>query len=237
MPGRTIAIGDIHGCSRALAALIDAIQPEPEDLIVALGDHIDRGSDSRGVLEQLIDLQARCRLIPLLGNHEQILLEALEGNPALPGWTEQRFRMWLEFGGTATLDSYGPGRRLDLIPDRHIAFLASCRDFYETDTHIFVHANYYPFLPMAAQPVSALLWESLNDLIPEPHRSGKTVIVGHTTQKSGEIADVGYLKCIDTFCYGGGWLTALEVHTGQVWQTNERGEVRGETEGAQERIQ
>ena len=74
---RTIAIGDIHGCSAALDALLEAIRPRPEDCIVTLGDYINRGPDSRGVIERLIELKDRCRLVPLLGNHEEMLFEAL----------------------------------------------------------------------------------------------------------------------------------------------------------------
>lgn len=70
MASRAIAIGDIHGCLDALAALIDAIGPGPEDTLVTLGDHIDRGPDSPGVLDRLIALAGRCRLVPLLGDHE-----------------------------------------------------------------------------------------------------------------------------------------------------------------------
>ena len=90
-------------------------------------------------------------------------------------------------------------------------------------THIFVHANYDPDLPMAEQLRETLLWESLRRKIPGPHLSGKTVITGHTAQKDGAILDLGYLKCIDTYCYGGGWLTALDVATGQIWQANREG--------------
>jgi serine/threonine protein phosphatase 1 len=64
--------------------------------------------------------------------------------------------------------------------------------------------------------------------VPARHCSGKVAVVGHTPQKSGEVLDLGYLKCIDTFCHGGGWLTALEVGTGKVWQANRAGEVREE---------
>ena len=67
---------------------------------------------------------------------------------------------------------------------------------------------------------------SLRDGIPGPHRSGKAVIVGHTSQKGGEVLDLGHVKCIDTFCYGGGWLTALDVHTGEVWQADRGGNMR-----------
>jgi serine/threonine protein phosphatase 1 len=132
----------------------------------------------------------------------------------------------LDIGGTATLDSYGPGRDLDLIPDDHYAFLEGCLDFHETDTHIFVHANYFRDIPMCEQEVGMLRWESLRDMTPGPHESGKTVIVGHTSQKTGEILDLGHLVCIDTYCHGGGWLTALEVTAGQVWQANRNGDLR-----------
>ena len=76
-------------------------------------------------------------------------------------------------GGTATLDSYGPGRDLSLIPDEHYEFLEGCLDFHETDTHIFVHANYFPDIPMAEQHVGMLRWESLRDMTPGPHRVGQ----------------------------------------------------------------
>ena len=217
VPTRTIAIGDIHGCSAALDALLDAIRPRPEDIIVTLGDYINRGPDSRGVLDRLIKLSKQCRLIPLLGNHDQMLLEARSGHHPTT---------WLGMGGIVTLDSYGAGRDLDLLPDDHFEFLESCLDYYETDTHIFVHANYFPDIPMVEQHVGMLRWESLRDMTPGPHESGKTVIAGHTSQKGGEILDLGHLVCIDTYCHGGGWLTALDVRTGEVWKADQSGEVR-----------
>lgn len=218
MPPRTIAIGDIHGCSRALSTLIDAIDLDADDLLVTLGDYIDRGHDSRGVLDQLIALRDRCRLVPILGNHDQMLLDARDD--------EGKGRNWLNFGGIATLDSYGGNGWLELIPPEHFAFLESCVDYFETDTHIFVHANYFDSLPMDEQPVLMLRWESLRDFPPSPHHSGKTVIVGHTSQKRGEILNLGYVKCIDTGCYAGRWLTALDVITGRVWQADEHGRLR-----------
>ena len=71
---RTIAIGDIHGCAIALAKLIEAVAPQPDDTVVPLGDYVDRGIDSRGVIDQLISLAGRCRVVPILGNHEEMLL-------------------------------------------------------------------------------------------------------------------------------------------------------------------
>jgi serine/threonine protein phosphatase 1 len=90
--GHTIAIGDVHGCSAALSALVRAIDPTALDTLVFLGDDIDRGPDSRGVLEQVLALAERCSVVPLLGNHEEMLLAALEGQ------SELRYR--LKFGGT-----------------------------------------------------------------------------------------------------------------------------------------
>ena len=215
---RTIAIGDIHGCSAALEALLDAIGPRPEDTIVTLGDYIDRGPDSRGVLDRLIALSHQCRLVPLLGNHDRMLLDVRSGKYPI-GWL-------LDMGGTPTLDSYGCGYDLDLIPDEHCGFLGGCLPFHDTPTHILVHANYDPELPMAEQSVGMLLWQSLRDMPPGPHVSRKTAIVGHTSQKGGEILDLGHVKCINTYCYGGGWLTALDVKTGEVWQVDREGNPR-----------
>ncbi len=80
---------------------------------------------------------------------------------------------------------------------------------------------------MDAQPRETLLWDSLKTRRPGPHCSGKTAIVGHASQKSGEILDLGHVKCIDTRCFDKGWLTALDVESGRVWQANKRGEGRG----------
>src|SRR3954470_11444972 len=96
--GRLFAVGDVHGCSTALRTLIAAIHPRPEDTIVTLGDYIDWGPDSRGVIEQLIGLSSSCHLVPLLGNHEEMLLDALG--------SDVKLRAWLDQGGEQTLLSY-----------------------------------------------------------------------------------------------------------------------------------
>jgi serine/threonine protein phosphatase 1 len=214
---RTIAIGDIHGCSKALQSLIEAVQPTPDDLIVTLGDYVDRGPDSKGVLDLLIDLRSRCRLVPILGNHDQMMLDALNGGPPFD---------WFECGGLQAIDSYGPGRELSAVPGEHKQFLESCLDYHETETHIFAHANYYDDIPMSEQCDAMLRWESLGWSTPGPHQSGKRVILGHSSQKTGEVLDLGHLVCIDTFCFGGGWLTALEVRTGKIWQVDCEGNPR-----------
>jgi serine/threonine protein phosphatase 1 len=224
MTGRTIAIGDVHGCSDALAALIDAVAPGPGDTLVPLGDLIDHGPDSRQVLDQVIALARRCRLVSLLGNHEEMLLDALRDAANL--------EKWLKCGGVATLLSYGwkrggPRRRLaDWIPGPHRAFLSASRPYYETATHIFVHAGFVPELPLEKQPGLALRWRVTDARTARGHGSGKVAVVGHTPQRTGEMLDLGFLVCIDTNCARGGWLTALDTTTGRVWQADRAGRVR-----------
>jgi serine/threonine protein phosphatase 1 len=155
----------------------------------------------------------------LLGNHEEMMLSARHSRKAL--------EFWLNCGGVATLDSYGFGARLGDIPKRHWQLLERCRPFFETETRLFVHANYLPELPLAGQPGEVLRWRSLDDSVPGPHVSGKVAVVGHTPQTSGEVLDLGHLLCIDTFVQGGGWLTALDVATGEIWQADERARMRG----------
>lgn len=199
MPGRLFAIGDVRGCSVALKRLIDAVAPRLDDTLVFLGDVIDYGPDSKQVIEQLIDLSRRCRLVLIEGNHESMLFGALEGRDDL-GY-------WLRCGGEATLACY-PGRdERELIDPEHLRFLKeNCRSFYETDDAIFVHAGVYPNLPMSQQPDSALRWELADASRMAPHYSGKTVIAGHTCQDDGEVLDLGFFLCLDTNANRGGWL-------------------------------
>ncbi len=218
MPARILAVGDIHGCTAALLAALAAADPQPEDTVVALGDYIDRGPDSRGTIDYMIELAGRCTLVPLLGNHDWMLLELAGGNRSM-------FTDWLSFGGDATLASYDCASPEEL-PTEHLDFLRGCRLFYETDEHFFVHGSYVKELPLAEQPEEVLLWDALRYRLPGPHGSGKTAILGHTSQKDGEVLDLGYAQCIDTWVYGNGWLTVLDVLDGQLWQADKEGNLR-----------
>jgi len=219
---RTLAIGDIHGCARALAALLAAVQPRPDDLIVTLGDYVDRGPDSRGVLDRLIDLYASGQLIPLRGNHDLMMLHARQ-------WREAG-SVWLACGGRTTLASYGIAENgaIDFqpVPETHWHFLEqNCVNWYETKTHLFVHASVYPDLPLCDQPEGILLWEKLAG--PVTHVSGKIVVCGHTRQPLGVPVSWGKTVCIDTGAYAeNGWLTCLDVEAGCYWQANECGQLR-----------
>jgi serine/threonine protein phosphatase 1 len=216
---RHLAVGDIHGCFQALRALETAVPFAPDDVLVMLGDYVDRGPDSCAVLDWLIARGRQGNLIALRGNHEVMMLRAREGDEML--------HEWLYCGGDAALASYshlGDEGRLVDVPDAHWQFLEETRPWYETPTHFFVHANAYPECPLADQPHFMLYWEPFDD--PGPHESGKVMVCGHTPQKSGRPRYLGHAVCIDTWAYGKGWLTCLDVATGRYWQANQRGEIR-----------
>ncbi len=215
---RTIAIGDIHGCLEALDALLDAIKPTKNDTIVTVGDYVDRGPDSRGVIERLMQLEETTNLIPLMGNHEEMLIAVLDRQMEPYGW--------LNHGGVETMESYGFSGDLNCIPPSHRDFLKRLGEYYENDTHFVVHANYDPDQELADQPSDLLRWVKISNVLPGPHLSGKKAIVGHTHDRQGEIFQVPHLVCIDTYCYGGKWLTAMELETGKVWQANPDGSMR-----------
>jgi serine/threonine protein phosphatase 1 len=215
---RTLAIGDIHGCNVALTNLLKAVQPGREDQIIFLGDYIDRGPASREVIESLLGLQKSSSPIFLRGNHEVMILDA-RTDPL-------KSDLWQSYGGLETLFSYGANYKNDLvsIPDEHWAFIQKTQRFCETETHIFVHACLDPALDMADQPDWLLFWEFFERL--QPHKSAKTVVCGHSPQRSGRIADKGFALCIDTGAAYGGWLTCLDVNSGKYWQTKESGTMR-----------
>ncbi|MEM8678061.1 MAG: metallophosphoesterase family protein [Planctomycetota bacterium] len=219
MSGRTIANGDIHGCHAALQRILNPNQPTFDDTIVTMGDVVDRGPQSREVIDSLIRLAQQTNLVSLSGNHELMMLAAIEEPSEL--------HFWIENGGYDTVESYGS---LEAIPREHLEFLRGFRPYFETRTHFFVHANYSPHVPLAKQPDFAMYWEHLSAHTPGPHDSGKTAIVGHTPQRRGAVLDYGHLVCIDTFCYGKGCLTAFDVHTKQVWQATKTGEDFGASE-------
>ncbi|MEM6656198.1 MAG: metallophosphoesterase [Planctomycetota bacterium] len=217
-PARLIAFGDIHGCDAALAALLEAIEPTANDRLVFLGDYIDRGPESRQVVDRLIGLRETLGAVTILGNHEEMMLRALRGQSPL--------RWWTMHGGEETLDSYGYTGDLTVVPLEHVAFMDSCVAWHEEAGFLFFHANYVADEPLDQQPAEALRWQSLYEHLPARHESGATAIVGHTAQKSGEVLDAGHLKCLDTHCYGGGWLTAMDVLTGRLWQADRHGGLR-----------
>ncbi len=220
---RTLAIGDVHGCLRALDALLEEVAPQRDDVVVMLGDYVDRGPDSKGVLDRLLALGMHCRCLTLKGNHDLMMLAGREDL--------EHFSEWLKCGGKQTLASYQAkedlGSFAEAIPPRHWRFLEDdCVPYHENGTHFFVHANVYPDLPLGEQPDYMLYWEKLESATWQPHESGKTMICGHSVQRSGRPLVLDHAICIDTWVYGDGWLTCLDVGLEVYWQANERGEKR-----------
>ncbi len=212
---RTIAIGDIHGCVKALQALIDVIEPTSQDRLVFLGDYVDRGPDSKGVIDLLLSIETLCHTVFLLGNHEIMFRGVLGGLAA---------DLWLQIGGKQTVTSYGG--LLSSVPPQHVDFLYRLKPHFETEHHLFVHANYSAHLPMSEQPEQALFWDHLTDYVPAPHHSGKHVFLGHTPQLGGEVGCYPHLTCLDTCCFGGYWLTAMDVNSRECWQVTREGHLR-----------
>ena len=213
---RTLVIGDIHGCLNALETLAEYVGLNPNDRVITLGDYVDRGPDTKGCIEFLIALRDRGQLIALLGNHEMMMLDARNEPLAR--------NAWLRFGGEETLASYGTNG-LDDVPQEHWDFIESCRDYYELPGHYFVHANARPDLALDEQSEATLFWEKFDER--PPHKSGKIMVCGHTSQHDGvPLESEGRAVCIDTWAYGDGWLTCLDVESGHYWQCNQQGERR-----------
>lgn len=196
--------------------MLDRLGPTCDDEFIFLGDYVDRGPDTRDCIEQILQLERDSRVIALRGNHE-VMLWAV----AVCGADES---LWLNNGGHATVTSYGGS--ITKIPESHIEFFSRLRPHFETDGDIFVHAGYVPTVPIRDVDDSVRYWQHLTDPLPDPHFSGKRVTVGHTPQPGGRVLDVGHLRCVDTCCFGGGYLTALQTDDGRPHQFDIHGHER-----------
>lgn len=206
--GRLLAVGDIHGCLPQLQRLLGQVAPLPRDRLVFLGDYVDRGEDSRGVIEFLLALRRRLpETVFLRGNHEQMLLAAAQGRNTL---------QFLINGGTATLDSYGVREAADLPPE-HLAFLNSLPTRYACGNFLFVHAGVRPGIPLEAQSDEDLLWIRQDFLAADPDWEA-VIVFGHTPQQEPllEPRRLG----LDTGAVYGRQLTCCEVRTRRCWQAD-----------------
>jgi serine/threonine protein phosphatase 1 len=175
MSKKIIAIGDIHGCFKSLDALWKKLEPHKDALHLFVGDYIDRGPDSKAVVDFLLEKQHERKCVFLRGNHEQMLLDAFE---------EDSSYNWMMNGGETTLNSYGKNASVNDIPEDHINFYKQTLPYYETDDFFFVHAGAPPHqtLEESKEDPEALqffLWgrDHLN-VFDTPWE--KTVIFGHT---------------------------------------------------------
>lgn len=226
---RVYAIGDVHGRNDLLQPLLDQIARDDttrgaaETQIIFLGDLVDRGDDSAGVIETAMALKTSGRSVRfLLGNHEEVFLKACRKRDL------KTLRFFLKIGGDATLQSYPIPRseyltltleeladRLpSLIPEAHLAFLENFEDQIILGDYAFVHAGIRPGVPLSEQKRSDMRWirEEFTD-----HRGDleKVVVYGHTIYT--EIEERGSRIGIDTGAFASGVLTAIGLEGDERW--------------------
>jgi serine/threonine protein phosphatase 1 len=225
---RAYAVGDIHGRLDLLNQLLERIEadiaarPVLRTFIIFLGDYIDRGPDSAGVVERLRTYKsASATPIFLSGNHEEVLLKMLAGERGI-------FTSWLRFGGAECAASYGMDvaalRRLDepaaisvlraKVPRAHREFLENCADTFRFGDYLFVHAGIRPGVAIDEQDRSDLRWIR-DPFLSDAKDHGFVVVHGHTIverveERTNRIA-------IDTGAYHTGILTCLVVEEGERW--------------------
>lgn len=230
---RVYAIGDVHGCLALLRPLLGWIADDDarrgggcEVHVILLGDLIDRGPDSRGVLDLLAEPQATPGTRHLLrGNHEEMLLAILDGDLNAAG-------DWLGHGGAETLESYGVDPALywhdpeafipairAAIPAAHVALLRGMLSQVRIGDYLFVHAGIRPGVPFDAQSGRDLRWIRA-DFLDSKVDHGAMVVHGHTIAPAAQFRHnrIG----IDTGAYRTGRLTALGLEGASRWTLTSR---------------
>ncbi len=209
---RTIAIGDIHGCARELEALLKKLNLSTSDTVVFLGDYIDRGTESRRVIDMIIELKNRAQVVTLMGNHEQMFIDFLE-HPESAG-----AGLFILNGGGSTLMNYSGSDGSFELPESHIEFLRGLRLFFETKDHFFVHAG-VPNQPLstldAERDGMTMLWVR-QSFLNSTFKWEKKIVHGHTPVPHPEI-EANRIN-LDTGCVYDGCLTAMDVTNGKVYQ-------------------
>ncbi|MDO7840913.1 metallophosphoesterase family protein [Sphingomonas immobilis] len=219
---RAYAIGDVHGCLDQLADLLGQIEadsraaPIGREFVILLGDLIDRGPDSAGVIDYL--LRARETLpnpVFIAGNHEEMLLR-------IAGGEDEQLRDWLAYGGDACVASYGldPKDLLAMpsksairalraaIPPAHLEFVGSFADSFKLGDYLFVHAGVRPGVALKDQTIADLHWIR-DDFLNSPARLPYRVVHGHSITRTPDERD--YRIGVDTGAYASGTLTAVRI--------------------------
>ena len=201
---KIFVIGDIHGCLGMLKELINKIEWDPaNDRLIFLGDYIDRGKNSKGVIDFILQLKKDSSHIQcLIGNHEQMFLDYLSGVDRQSS---------LLNGGLSTLKSYEEVRQSSnepLIPSSHLDFLSTLLPMIELEQYYIVHAGFRPHIKIKDQALNDMVWIR-EEFIYSDYNFGKVVIFGHTPLHSPLIMrnKIG----IDTGAVFGNYLTCLEL--------------------------
>lgn len=204
---KIFAIGDIHGCRSHLDKMMAKLDINAEhDTLVFIGDYIDRGPDSRRVVDALLDIRKNMKnVVCLMGNHEQMFI-----NYYCEGKDEELF---MHNGGINTLVSYGltgAGKKHLTVPDTHMEFFTTLQTWYMKDNYIFVHAGLRPGIPVEKQNPEDLLWIR-HEFINSPYDFGKIVIFGHTPLSFTTPLINKNKIGLDTGAVYGGKLTCIEL--------------------------
>lgn len=211
---RRLIVGDVHGHYQTLLKLWEVMAPTAQDAVYFVGDLIDRGPESARVVDFVMEHQYHC----ILGNHEQMMLKALEGGPL----SSQLLQDWLCNGGQATLQSYNHH-----IPQAHITWMQNLPLYLDLGHVWLVHAGVDPQLPLEQQGQEQFCW--IRDKFHQsryPYFTDKLIITGHTISftfpqvEPGQlVSGIGWLG-IDTGAYHprSGWLTAVDVNHNWVYQ-------------------
>ena len=227
--GRTFVIGDIHGAYRALQQLLDRVRLQLDDRLIFLGDYVDGWSESRRVMEYLMELDARFNCIFIRGNHDVWCEEWLAGLGPDPSW--------LFHGGRATVDSYSGIDAEDAI--RHLAFFGRMRPYVEEDGRLFIHAGFSSMHGPGMEHYESnffwdrTLWETalaVDDRIPQdslfyPRRLllYREIYIGHTPTTNYGI-DTPMKRSnvwnIDTGAAFTGKISAMNINTKELFQSD-----------------
>jgi len=211
---RTLLISDIHGEYEKFIRLLEKVKYSPDrDQLVLLGDYIDRGPDSKKVLNKVKELKEKGAIV-LTGNHDQMMIDATEGK-------DKAWDRWERNGGLATLANYHNGEELAEIPDdkefhEHVEFLRKLAYYHETEEYIFVHAGVEAGKAPSETDHWTLIW--IREEFFRNYKGEKTVIFGHTPTKylnEDKSNDVYFGKNnvigIDGGAVYGGQLNCLEL--------------------------
>ena len=213
---KIICIGDVHGEIHKLKNLFEKLSFTKNDTIVFLGDYIDRGEDSKSVIDFVLSLKDKCNLVTLKGNHEMFAMDTLKFIQGQMSKIQMQ-RSWMMNGGVECIKSYdeesvrdGYYQRVILkMFEQHGDFFNDLKLTYETDNHIFVHGHLAHEQDVEDQEEWQCLWGRYNDIY--PHKSGKTVVCGHTIQRSG-VKNDGFKICLDTGSFLlDGYITAMVI--------------------------
>lgn len=198
---RTFVVGDIHGCLDPLRRLMEKIDWDPAmDSMIFVGDYIDRGENSKEVVDFMLDLIRDSPNIEcLMGNHESMFLEYMSG---------RNRDLYFMNGGLCTIKSYSRNKGF-FVPEDHLNFYGSLKMYIELERHIVVHAGFRPGRAFKEQDAQDMLWIR-DPFIYSDHDFGKQVIFGHTPFEKPLIEKnkIG----IDTGAVYGGSLTCLELN-------------------------